>query len=496
MVVLNDPGRLLAVHLVHTSLCAGWSSVMLLYELLLMDTSDSTYNPIWRQGAYVMPFASRLGVVRSSYGWSISLSQRQYLYWSYECVSLSHVILSGLIILASCWHWAYSDLDVFLSTRMLTTSLDLNRVFGIHLLLSSILCMGYGLSHLSGLFGPGMYTSDLHHILGSVRFVKPTLSLIALSTLTYAVIPSHHIVAGCFGILVSLWHISSTPSPALFQLMRMGNLEAVLSTSIVAVFYASFVTSATMWYGSATSPHELYGCTRYDWDNAFFSLNIESRVAAVRPRSLAWNTLPDALVLYDYIGCNPSKGGLFRSGPLIKGHGVIQNWIGHASFSMGTLSLAVRRMPAFFETFPVILIDQSGTVRADISFRRGSSTYGVEQLSVRLSISGGTLNGVSYSSGSLVKNYARKAQFGEIFTFEKKTASSDGLWRTSIRGWYSFSHVTFSFIFLFGHLWHAARSLFKDVWTGVLILSQSKLEYGRNEKLGDDTTTSKTSAFI
>jgi photosystem II CP47 chlorophyll apoprotein len=286
--VLNDPGRLLAVHIVHTSLCSGWSSVMLIYELLVMDSSDPTYNPIWRQGAYVMPFASRIGVVRSSYGWSqsSSISQYQYLYWSYECVSLSHIILSGLTILAACWHWAYSDLDVFLSTRMNNISLDLNRIFGIHLLLSSLICTGYGLAHLSGLFGPGMYTSDLHHILGSVRFVKPTLSLIALSTLTYAVIPSHHIVAGCFGILVSLWHISSTPSPVLFQLMRMGNLEGVLSTSIVAVFYAAFVTSATMWYGSATSPHELYGTTRYDWDNAFFSLNIESRVAAVRPRSL------------------------------------------------------------------------------------------------------------------------------------------------------------------------------------------------------------------
>ena len=95
---------------------------------------------------------------------------------------------------------------------------------------------------------------------------------------------------------------------------------------------------------------------------------------------------------------------------------------------MGTLSLAVRRMGAFFETFPVILIDQSNTVRADISFRRGSSTYGVEQLSIHLSISSGILNGVSYSSGSLVKDYARKAQFGEIFTFKKKTAYSDGLW--------------------------------------------------------------------
>ena len=89
---------------------------------------------------------------------------------------------------------------------------------------------------------------------------------------------------------------------------------------------------------------------------------------------------------------------------------------------MGTLSLAVRRMGAFFETFPVILIDQSETVRADISFRRGSSTYGVEQVSVSLRIYGGSLNGLSYSSGSLVKDYTRKASLGEIFTFNKKTA--------------------------------------------------------------------------
>ena len=64
---------------------------------------------------------------------------------------------------------------------------------------------------------------------------------------------------------------------------------------------------------------------------------------------------PDKLVLYDYIGCNPSKGGLFRSGPILKGDGVVQNWLGHPSFEIGTLSLTIRRMPAFFETFPVIL---------------------------------------------------------------------------------------------------------------------------------------------
>ena len=78
------------------------------------------------------------------------------------------------------------------------------------------------------------------------------------------------------------------------------------------------------------------------------------------PINKAWEQVADKLVLYDYIGCNPSKGGLFRSGAMLKGDGVVQNWLGHASFSMGTLSLAIRLMPAFFETFPfpVILIDQ------------------------------------------------------------------------------------------------------------------------------------------
>ena len=83
-------------------------------------------------------------------------------------------------------------------------------------------------------------------------------------------------------------------------------------------------------------------------------------------------------MLYDYIGCNPSKGGLFRSGPILLGDGIIQNWLGHASFEIGTLSLSIRRMPAFFETFPVILIDQGGNIRADIPFRRAESRYSIE----------------------------------------------------------------------------------------------------------------------
>ena len=147
-------------------------------------------------------------------------------------------------------------------------------------------------------------------------------------------------------------------------------------------------------------------------------------------------------------------------------------------------------MPAFFETFPVILIDQGGTLRADIPFRRAESRYSIEQTNLVLYIQGGILNATEYSTPSLVKDYARKAQFGQLFTFDKKTAASDGVFRTSPRGWYSFSHTAFSFLFFFGHLWHAGRALFKDIWSGLCVTIESLcyVEYGRNEKLGDKTT--------
>ncbi|KAL3648278.1 hypothetical protein CASFOL_007702 [Castilleja foliolosa] len=36
-VVLNDPGRLLSVHIMHTALVAGWAGSMALYELAVFD---------------------------------------------------------------------------------------------------------------------------------------------------------------------------------------------------------------------------------------------------------------------------------------------------------------------------------------------------------------------------------------------------------------------------------------------------------------------------
>ena len=67
---------------------------------------------------------------------------------------------------------------------------------------------------------------------------------------------------------------------------------------------------------------------------------------------------------------------------MFKGDGLVQNWVGFCLFESENLSLTVRRMPAFFATFPVILINQGGTVRADIPFRRAESRYSIEQTNI------------------------------------------------------------------------------------------------------------------
>jgi photosystem II CP47 chlorophyll apoprotein len=58
----------------------------------------------------------------------------------------------------------------------------------------------------------------------------------------------------------------------------MGSIETVLSSSIAAVFWAAFVVAGTMWYGSAATPIELFGPTRYQWDQGFFQQEIQKRV--------------------------------------------------------------------------------------------------------------------------------------------------------------------------------------------------------------------------
>jgi photosystem II CP47 chlorophyll apoprotein len=277
----------------------------------------------------------------------------------------------------------------------------------------------------------------------------------------------------------------------------MGNIETVLSSSIAAVFWSAFVVCGTMWYGSAATPIELFGPTRYQWDQGFFQQEIEKRVqislSEGKTLSEAWSQIPEKLAFYDYIGNNPAKGGLFRTGAMNSGDGIAVGWLGHALFKdKEGNNLYVRRMPTFFETFPVVLLDKNGIVRADIPFRRAESKYSVEQVGVNVTFYGGELNGVTFNDPTTVKKYARRAQLGEVFEFDRATLQSDGVFRSSPRGWFTFGHLCFALIFFFGHIWHGARTIFRDVFAGIDIDLDEQVEFGTYQKVGDASTRRQT----
>ncbi|MEH2462051.1 photosystem II chlorophyll-binding protein CP47 [Nostoc sp.] len=496
-VVLNDPGRLISVHLMHTALVAGWAGSMALYELAVFDPSDPVLNPMWRQGMFVLPFMSRLGVTQSWGGWNVTGGpSTDPGFWSFEGVAAAHIVLSGLLFLAAVWHWVYWDLELFRDPRTGEPALDLPKMFGIHLFLSGLLCFGFGAFHLTGLFGPGIWVSDPYGITGAAQAVAPEWGPDGFNPYNPGGIVAHHIAAGVVGIIAGLFHLTVRPPERLYKALRMGNIETVLSSSIAAVFFAAFVVAGTMWYGNAATPIELFGPTRYQWDQSYFRQEIDRRVqtSVAQGASLteAWSQIPEKLAFYDYVGNSPAKGGLFRTGPMVKGDGIAQSWQGHAVFkdSEGR-ELTVRRLPNFFETFPVVLTDADGVVRADIPFRRAESKYSFEQSGVTVSFYGGNLNGKTFTEPADVKKYARKAQGGEIFEFDRETLNSDGVFRTSPRGWFTFGHAVFALLFFFGHLWHGARTIYRDVFAGVDADLEEQVEWGLFQKVGDKSTRRK-----
>ena len=124
------------------------------------------------------------------------------------------------------------------------------------------------------------------------------------------------------------------------MLLRMGNVETVLASSIVAVAWAAGVVSGTMWFGSVTTPVQCFGPTRYAWDLGLYlsaSESLVQRSCSSRPAECSdgWREVPSGLVFYDYLGHNPAKGGLFRSGAMNCGDGIAIGWLGRQEVSMG-----------------------------------------------------------------------------------------------------------------------------------------------------------------
>jgi photosystem II CP47 chlorophyll apoprotein len=496
-VLINDPGRLIATHLMHTALVAGWAGSMALYELAIFDPSDPVLNPIWRQGMFVMPFMARLGVTGSWGGWSITGETAVNPgFWSFEGVALAHIVLSGLLFLAAVWHWVYWDLDLFRDPRTGEPALDLPKMFGIHLFLSGLLCFGFGAFHLTGLWGPGMWVSDAYGTTGHIQAVAPEWGPSGFNPFNPGGIVAHHIAAGIVGIIAGVFHLTVRPPERLYKALRMGNIETVLASSIAAVFFAAFIVAGTMWYGNAATPIELFGPTRYQWDGGYFKQEMNRRVQVAMADGVseadAWGAIPEKLAFYDYVGNSPAKGGLFRTGAMDSGDGIAQAWQGHPVFKDGEgRELFVRRIPNFFENFPVLMVDADGVLRADIPFRKAESQFSVEQSGITVTFLGGALNGQSFSDAADVKKYARAAQLGEPFAFDRETLNSDGVFRTSPRGWFTFGHLCFALLFFFGHIWHGSRTLFRDVFAGVdPELSEEQIEWGFYQKLGDKSTPS------
>jgi photosystem II CP47 chlorophyll apoprotein len=497
-VLINDPGRLIATHLMHTALVAGWAGSMALYELAVFDPSDPILDPMWRQGMFVLPFMSRLGITSSWGGWSV-LGETGVNpgFWSFEGVALAHIVLSGLLFLAAIWHWVYWDLELFRDPRTGEPALDLPKMFGIHLFLSGLLCFGFGAFHLTGLWGPGMWVSDPYGLTGHVQPVAPEWGPDGFNPYNPGGIVAHHIAAGVVGIIAGLFHLIVRPPQRLYKALRMGNIETVLASSIAAVFFAAFIVAGTMWYGTAATPIELFGPTRYQWDNSYFQQEmvrrVQTDVANGKSIAEAWEGIPEKLAFYDYVGNSPAKGGLFRTGAMNSGDGIARQWQGHPVFKDSTgEELFVRRLPNFFETFPVLLVDGAGEIKADIPFRRAESKFSFEQKGITVSLYGGALDGQTFTDAATVKKYARKAQLGEPFEFDSETLSSDGIFRTSPRGWFTFGHACFALLFFFGHIWHGARTLFRDVFAGVdPDLAEEQVEWGYYQKLGDTSTRSR-----
>jgi photosystem II CP47 chlorophyll apoprotein len=467
---------------------------MALYELAIFDPSDPVLNPMWRQGMFVLPFMARLGVTGPWGGWSVTGETGvDPGFWSFEGVAAAHIVLSGLLFLAAVWHWVFWDLELFIDPRTGESALDLPKMFGIHLFLSGLLCFGFGAFHQTGLWGPGMWVSDAYGLTGHVQPVAPEWGPAGFNPFNPGGVVAHHIAAGIVGIIAGLFHLTVRPPERLYKALRMGNIETVLSSSIAAVFFAAFVVAGTMWYGNATTPIELFGPTRYQWDKGYFQEEIERRVEASIANGAtiaeAYQAIPEKLAFYDYVGNSPAKGGLFRTGAMDSGDGIAKSWLGHPVFKDGEgRVLSVRRMPNFFETFPVVLTDSEGIVRADIPFRRAESKLSIEQSGVTVSFYGGSLDGQVFSDPADVKKFARRAQLGEAFEFDTETLKSDGVFRTSPRGWFTFGHAVFALLFFFGHIWHGSRTIYRDVFAGVDPDLEEQVEFGLFQKLGDLST--------
>ena len=160
--------ELLAVHIMHTALVSGWAGSMGSLRSSYFRSIGSNFKPHVETRHVCYAFMTRLGVTESWGGWSVTgESSSNPGLWSFEGVCIK-LILSylRLLFLAANLALGFWDLEIFTIKRSEEISLDLPKVFGIHLFLSGLLCLGFGAFHVTGFFGPGMWLSDAYGLTG------------------------------------------------------------------------------------------------------------------------------------------------------------------------------------------------------------------------------------------------------------------------------------------------------------------------------------------
>ncbi|MBM0213227.1 hypothetical protein JHZ67_29605 [Pseudomonas syringae pv. maculicola] len=56
---------------------------------------------------------------------------------------------------------------------------------------------------------------------------------------------------------------------------------------------------------------------------------------------------------------------------------------------------------------------------------------------------------------------------GEIFELDCVILKFDGVFCSSLRGWFMFGYVLFVLFFFFGYIWYGVRIFFRDVFVGI-----------------------------
>ncbi len=126
-------------------------------------------------------------------------------------MAVVHIVLTCLLFLTTIWHWVFWDLELFHNEHIGKPSLDLPKIFGIHLFLSRIFCFGFRAFHVTGLFGHGIWVSNPYGLTEKIQPIAPTWGVEGFDPFVSGGITFHHIVADILGILASLFQPSVRP---------------------------------------------------------------------------------------------------------------------------------------------------------------------------------------------------------------------------------------------------------------------------------------------